>query len=338
MTDGQRPGRRRGLSSVDGGLGAAAGESLAPVIPLFGGARSGSSAGRDTAGRDTAGRAADGRGVGWAAGDQGGGQRDAGQRHAGPRDTEQRDDERRDAGQWETPEPSTSGIVDAGARFRRASFVDESTRFGHPSTRGRGDRDRGTTVEGDDIGAEGVTSDSAAEQEDVRERAEALLLRKLRSRSLSISEARSAVREVPGADDVVISDLIDRFIDLGYLNDAVFAEQLVLSAIEKRGEGRRAVANTLFKRGIPRDIADAAIAEMPDDDAERALEFARSKARGVGGKDDDAALRRLAGQLARRGYPSSVALTAARQALREVGIGRSHPVRPVSGVRFTPDE
>ncbi len=214
MTDGQRPGRRRGLSSVDGGLGAAAGESLAPVIPLFGGARSGSSAGRDTAGW-----AADGRGVGWAAGDQGGGQRDAGQRRTGPRGTGQQDDERRDAGQWETPESSTSGIVDAGARFRRASSVDESTRFGHPSTLGRGDRDRGTTVEGDDIGPEGVTSDSAAEQEDVRERAEALLLRKLRSRSLSISEARSAVREVPGADDVVISDLIDRFIDLGYLND-----------------------------------------------------------------------------------------------------------------------
>ncbi|MDF2919273.1 MAG: uncharacterized protein K0S70_3490, partial [Microbacterium sp.] len=107
---------------------------------------------------------------------------------------------------------------------------------------------------------------------------------------------------------------------------------------ERRGEGRRAVATTLMKRGIPRDIADAAIAEMPDDDAERALDFARSKARSVGGKDDDAALRRLAGQLARRGYPSSVALSAARQALREVGVGRSRPSRPTAGVRFTPDE
>jgi len=324
MTDGQRPGRRRGLSSVDGGPGAAADESLAPVIPLFGGARSGSGAQRDTANRDAA-----GRGAGW---------RDAGDQGAGPRDAAPRDAEPRGAEQRDAPEPAEPGIVDAGARFRRVSSAGESTRFGHPSTLGRGDRDRRGTIEGDDVGPEGETSDSGPEQEDVRERAEALLLRKLRSRSLSISEARSAVREVPGADDVVISDLIDHFVDLGYLNDAVFAEQLVLSAIEKRGEGRRAVANTLFKRGIPRDIADAAIAEMPDDDAERALEFARSKARSVGGKDDDAALRRLAGQLARRGYPSSVALTAARQALREVGGGRSRPVRPMSGVRFTPDE
>ncbi len=65
-----------------------------------------------------------------------------------------------------------------------------------------------------------------------------------------------------------------------------------MSAIEKRGEGRRAVAETLRKRGNPRDVAEAALAELPDDDAERALEFARTKVRGVDGKDYDASLRR----------------------------------------------
>lgn len=179
------------------------------------------------------------------------------------------------------------------------------------------------------------------DENEVRERAEAVLLRKLRSRSLSLSEARTVARMVEGADDVIAEDVIERFVDLGYLDDATFAEQLVMSAIEKRGEGRRAVAETLRKRGIPRDIVDAALAELPDDDAERALDFARSKVRGVEGKDHDAALRRLAGQLARRGYPSSVALTAARAALDEVGMGRSRSFSrssPPWGVRFTPDE
>lgn len=285
MVDGQRPGRRGGLSFVDGGPGPTTGgpgsdsatppaggfgasevhgdESLAPVIPLFGGSRS-------------------------AAHPAGG--------HASS---------------------SSASARDTDSRFGRRLA-------GHPV---EPDVDRVDSGGRDD-----------PQDDDVRERAEALLLRKLRSRSLSISEARTAIREVPGTDEVVITELIERFIDLGYLNDAVFAEQLVLSAVERRGEGRRAVATTLMKRGIPRDIADAAIAEMPDDDAERALDFARSKARSVGGKDDDAALRRLAGQLARRGYPSSVALSAARQALREVGVGRSRPSRPSSGVRFTPDE
>lgn len=183
--------------------------------------------------------------------------------------------------------------------------------------------------------------ESVETDDEVRERAEAALLRKLRSRSLSLAEARTVLRGVEGADEIVIEEAIEHFVDLGYLDDAAFADQLVMSAVERRGEGRRAVAETLRKRGIPRDVADMALEALPDDDAERALEFARSKARSVGGKDDEASLRRLAGQLARRGYPSSVALAAARTALREVGIGagRSRPgPRPMPGVRFTPDE
>lgn len=181
--------------------------------------------------------------------------------------------------------------------------------------------------------------DEVAAMEEVRQSAEAVLLRKLRSRSLSISEARGVVRGAQGADDVLVEEIIDRFIDLGYLDDATFAEQLAMSAVEKRGEGRRAVAETLRKRGIPRDVAEVALAALPDDDAERALEFARSKVRGVEGVEYEAALRRLGGQLARRGYPSSVALAAARAALQEAGIGRSRSfARPASGVRFSPDE
>ena len=74
---------------------------------------------------------------------------------------------------------------------------------------------------------------------------------------------------------------------------------------------------TLAARGIPRDVADAALEALPDDDAERALEYARSKAGGLRSYDMDTAMRRLMGQLARRGYAGSVASTAARTALTE---------------------
>lgn len=184
-------------------------------------------------------------------------------------------------------------------------------------------------------------SPEAESLDEICDRAEAVLLRKLRSRSLSLAEARAALSGVEGADDAVIDAVVAKFVDLGYLDDEAFAEQLALSAIERRGQGRRAIVQTLRKRGIPRDVADAAIADLPDDDAERALEFARAKARSVGGKDYDASLRRLAGQLARRGYSSSVSLDAARQALAEAGVRRapsSRPVPPASGVRFTPDD
>lgn len=197
----------------------------------------------------------------------------------------------------------------------------------------------GQTAGADDAVRDPAVGADETPAAEIRERAEAVLVRKLRSRSLSLSEARGVLRSIEEVDDVLVDDIIDHFVDLGYLDDATFAEQLAMSAVEKKGEGRRAVAETLRKRGIPREIAEAALAALPDDDAERALEFARTKVRGVEGAEFDTALRRLAGQLARRGYPSSVALTAARTALSEAGIGRSRSfTRPASGVRFTPDD
>ncbi|MDN3495592.1 RecX family transcriptional regulator [Planococcus sp. APC 4015] len=160
----------------------------------------------------------------------------------------------------------------------------------------------------------------------LREAAESSLLRKLRSRSLSIREARTVLTQSDLPADQV-DDVIDAFVRLGYLDDAALAEQLMHAAVDRKGQGRQVIAQTLAKRGIPRDVADAAIDELPDDDADRALEFARTKARSLSSVDHDTALRRLMGQLARRGYPGSVAMNAAKLALSEAGSTRS-------GVRF----
>lgn len=146
--------------------------------------------------------------------------------------------------------------------------------------------------------------------------AETALVRKLRSRQLSSVEARAALRE-RDLDAAAIESIVARFESLGYLDDARLAEQLAHAAVTRKGQGRRAIALALTTRGIPRAVADAALAELPDDDHERALEFARSKVRRGSTTDRDAALRRLAGQLSRRGYPSSVAFSAAREALDE---------------------
>lgn len=167
----------------------------------------------------------------------------------------------------------------------------------------------------------------------VREAAEELLVRKLRSRSLSISEARMVLKgyELEGerVDSGSIDDVIDDFCRRGYLDDALLAGQLVTAGVERKGQGRVALSRALAQRGIPRDVVDAALDELPDDDADRALEYARTKARGLSRLDGDTALRRLVGQLSRRGYNGSVAMTAAKTALAEASFGR-----PASGVRF----
>lgn len=159
-------------------------------------------------------------------------------------------------------------------------------------------------------------------------RAEDVLVRKLRARSLSVSEARQVLRG-QDLDAAGIEEVIDRFSARGYLDDALLAEHLVISGIERKGQGRVALSRALAQRGIPRDVVEAALGDLPDDDAERALEFARTKARSLSRLDFDTAFRRLVGQLARRGYGGSVATTAARTALTEASLGK-----PTSGVRF----
>ena len=150
--------------------------------------------------------------------------------------------------------------------------------------------------------------------------AEQALLKKLRTRSLSIREARTVLMQA-GLDHAEADAVTDRFVRDRYLDDAALAEQLVHKATGRKGQGSQAIALSLTRRGIPREVVDAALAALPDDDAERALEFARAKAKSMADLDRDVALRRLAGQLARRGY-GSAALSAARRALDELPAAR----------------
>lgn len=161
----------------------------------------------------------------------------------------------------------------------------------------------------------GASADET-DQADVVAAAESALVRRLRGRQLSVSEARAFLREREVVDADADS-VLDRCLDLGYLDDGRLAEQLVHAAVSRKGQGRHAVALALSKRGIGRDVADGAMTVLPDDEQERALDFARSRARQMRSLDRDVALRRLAGQLARRGFASHMALSAARSALDE---------------------
>jgi len=186
---------------------------------------------------------------------------------------------------------------------------------------GLDDDDPGYATAADDIpseydSAEGDGASAAIE----RESAENILLKRLRTRQLSVTEARALVSQRGlGADEV--DSLLEDFLRRGYLDDAGLAEQLIHVGTGRKGQGRQVIAQTLAKRGIPRDVADAALATLPDDDFERALEYARSKARSLASVDRETAVRRLSGQLARRGYRGSVALTAAQTALDESSSG-----------------
>ena len=232
-----------------------------------------------------------------------------------------------DAGVWRSTwhEPASAGTGDGeGSPSARHPARGASARAGSP--RGATTRLRAVGDTSGLAGGEAGAGDPSAEE--IRTAAEESLLRKLRTRSLSVSEARLVLKGHGLASDAV-DDVIDDFVRRGYLDDAVLAELLVTSGVERKGQGRVALSRALAQRGIPRDVIDAALDELPDDDAERALEFARTKARSMARLDPDAALRRLVGQLSRRGYAGSVAMNAAKTALREASFGGG-----TSGVRF----
>lgn len=163
---------------------------------------------------------------------------------------------------------------------------------------------------------DGESQAPAADAGEERMRAERTLLKRLRGRSLSVREARALLGE-SGIDEGAREEIIAAFLDNGYLDDSRLAEQLLDGALGRKAQGAQAISQTLARRGLERDVIDIALASLPDDEDERALEFARNRARGMTGLDPDTALRRLHGQLARRGFGSR-AMSAARQALDEL--------------------
>jgi len=99
---------------------------------------------------------------------------------------------------------------------------------------------------------------------------------------------------------------IQKLNELGLLNDADYARQLTRSKMSGPGHSRRRMQQELFKRGVARDVADEAIADVVSDesiDTGAIIErIARRKAQSLARLDPAARKRRLYDFLARRGY------------------------------------
>ena len=122
-----------------------------------------------------------------------------------------------------------------------------------------------------------------------------------------------ARREVP---DEIATELLDRFTEVGLIDDASYARQWVESRHRSRGLAPRALAQELRRKGVGDDEAKAALEQIDDDDqrtAARAL--VDKKLRSMRGLDPQVATRRLAGLLARKGYSAGLAFSVVREAL-----------------------
>lgn len=112
-----------------------------------------------------------------------------------------------------------------------------------------------------------------------------------------------------------VSDVLARLERVGLIDDEAFARQMAEYQFGSRRAGSRAVTSALLAKGIAPALASAAAADAPDDEAERALELAGSRARRLGTLEPGKAFSRLTSLLIRRGYAPDVARHAARRAL-----------------------
>ncbi len=123
-----------------------------------------------------------------------------------------------------------------------------------------------------------------------------------------------------GVDEEVAQVLLDRFEEVGLLDDAAYARSLVRSRVTERGLARRALAQELRRKGIEEDVAATALADIEPDDEERAArDVVRRKIRGMSQVDGDVATRRLVAVLGRKGYPAGLAYRVVRE---ELGLAR----------------
>jgi regulatory protein len=137
------------------------------------------------------------------------------------------------------------------------------------------------------------------------EKAMLAAMRLLDARPRAAAELRTRLRRKEFPPDV-IDAAIARLADLGLVDDAAFSRALIENRQTFRPRGRLAIRDELRRKGVGREVIDAALEELeeePEAEQERAMAVARAAARRYAAAPDRATFqRRLGGFLQRRGF------------------------------------
>ncbi|GAB4081617.1 regulatory protein RecX [Modestobacter muralis] len=189
---------------------------------------------------------------------------------------------------------------------------------------GRGDggfgRGKSGRASGPQWSSRSTDADGApAEMEDPEAVAKGICLRALTGTAKTRKQLADllAKKEVPAE---VADAVLDRFTDVGLIDDAAFAAAWVSTRQSGRGLARRALASELRAKGVDGDIAAAAVAEVdPQAEWDSARALVARKMPSMQRLDRVTAERRLMGMLARKGYGGGLAGYVVREALDDAG-------------------
>lgn len=119
-----------------------------------------------------------------------------------------------------------------------------------------------------------------------------------------------------GVPDDAANEVLDRFEEVGLLDDAAFANAWVTSRQSGRGLAPRALSNELRQRGVAEPLIAEAVGNVESDDVEAAArDLVTRRARATAGMPNAVRMRRLVAMLNRKGYSGEVAVRVVREVL-----------------------
>ena len=116
-------------------------------------------------------------------------------------------------------------------------------------------------------------------------------------RAHSRKELSDKLKHKTGCKDAELVEVMNRLEELGFLNDRTYASSVVRSCARK-GYGTQRALSELARRGIPKELREEALAEMPETDG--ILEqLIRERLRNPSSRDE---VRKVSAAMVRRGY------------------------------------
>ena len=224
------------------------------------------------------------------------------------------------------PDATTRAAEGRTGRPSRGRAGETGVRADSPRTTGKNADLAGRASDGERAGERGTRRRGVPRQVDPDAdpvaAAREICLRLLTDRARTRHELAVELRR-RGVPDDASTVVLERFDQVGLIDDAAFAGQWVRSRHGFRGLGRRAIAVELRRKGVADEVAGEALADI-DAEAEsrRARELVDRKLRSaaVATADERAVVaRRLVGMLARKGYGASTAYRVVREALAAHG-------------------
>jgi regulatory protein len=153
------------------------------------------------------------------------------------------------------------------------------------------------------------------EEADPAQAARTIVLRRLTAAPRTYAQLRDGLLE-RGFEMSVITEVLDRYVEVGLVNDAEFAEMWVRSRHSIRGNARSVLRRELRDKGVPSEDAEVALATITDEaERERASDLVRRKLSSTARLEHQARIRRLTSMLARRGYPPGICFGVVKEVL-----------------------